>query len=85
MCGGPISGLEAAVHATSSAFESDECEAALLMDATNVFNASIARLHYTTSDISAHPLPPYTSTCTEVPLSILLMEISFCIKKVQHK
>ena len=39
MCGGQISGIEAAVHATRSAFGSDESEAALLVDATNAFNA----------------------------------------------
>ena len=39
MCGGQIAGIEAAVHATRSAFESVECEAALLVDATNAFNA----------------------------------------------
>ena len=39
MCGGQIAGIEAAVHATRSAYESVECEAALLVDATNAFNA----------------------------------------------
>ena len=39
LCGGQISGVEAAIHATRSAFESKECEAALLVDATNAFNA----------------------------------------------
>ena len=39
MCEGQISGIEAAVHAIRSAFESEECEAALLVDATNAFNA----------------------------------------------
>ena len=39
MCGGQISGIEAAVHATRSAFELEENEAVLLVDATNAFNA----------------------------------------------
>ena len=50
LCGGQISGVEAAVHATRSgveaavhatrsAFESEECEAALFEDATNAFNS----------------------------------------------
>ena len=39
LCGGQILGVEAAIHATRSAFEAKECEAALLVDATNAFNA----------------------------------------------
>ena len=39
LCGGQISGVEAAIHATRSAFESEECEAALFVNATNAFNA----------------------------------------------
>ena len=38
-CGGQIAGIEAAVHATRSVFESDECEAVLRVDASNAFNA----------------------------------------------
>ena len=37
LCGGQISGIEAAVHAVRSAFESDENEAVLLADASNAF------------------------------------------------
>ena len=37
MCGGQISGIEAAVHEARQAFNSEECEAALLIDATNAF------------------------------------------------
>ena len=39
LCGGQISGIEAAVHAARSAFDSPECDAALLVDATNAFNS----------------------------------------------
>ena len=39
LCGGQISGIEAAVHAARSAFESREAEAILLVDASNAFNA----------------------------------------------
>ena len=38
MCGGQISGIEAAVHAVRSAFDTNECESVLLVDATNAFN-----------------------------------------------
>ena len=39
MCGDQISGIEAAVHAVRSAFDSDDSEAALLFDAQNAFNS----------------------------------------------
>ena len=39
LCGGQISGIEAAVHAVRTAFDSEESEAALLADASNVFNS----------------------------------------------
>ena len=38
MCGGQISGIEAAVHAVRSAFELETTEGVLLMDASNAFN-----------------------------------------------
>jgi hypothetical protein len=39
MCGGQISGIEAAVHAVRTAFDSYDTEAVLLVDATNAFNS----------------------------------------------
>ena len=39
MCGGQISGIEAAVHAVRTAFDSNDTEAVLFVDATNAFNS----------------------------------------------
>ena len=39
MCCGLISRIQAAVHAARQAFDSEECEAALLIDATNAFHS----------------------------------------------
>ena len=39
LCAGQISGVEAAVHAVRTAFESEENEAVLLVDASNAFNS----------------------------------------------
>ena len=42
LCGGQISGIEAAVHAVRSAFALDENEAVLLVDASNALNRQVA-------------------------------------------
>ena len=39
VCAGQIAGTEAAVHAVRSSFAPDDCEALLLVDASNAFNA----------------------------------------------
>lgn len=39
MCGGQISRIEAAVYAAHQEFDLGECEAAILIDATNAFNS----------------------------------------------
>ena len=39
LCAGQIAGTEAAVYAVCSSFASDDCEALLLVDARNAFNA----------------------------------------------
>ena len=39
LCGGQISGIEAAVHAVRTAFDSEVSIAALLADASNAFNS----------------------------------------------
>ena len=42
MCGGQISGIEAAVHAVRTIFNSSDTEAVLLVDATNSLNRQVA-------------------------------------------
>ena len=39
LCGGQISGIEAAVHVVRTAFDSKESEAALLADVSNAFSS----------------------------------------------
>ena len=39
LCAGQIAGTEAAVHAVRSSFDSENCEALLLVDASNAFNS----------------------------------------------
>ena len=65
MCGGQISGIEAAVHTMRTAFDSDENEAAILIDATNTFNSLNWQVASIISDDCAHHLQPYSLTHTE--------------------
>ena len=39
MCGGQQAGVEAAIHAMHDICNRDDCEAMLLVDATNAFNS----------------------------------------------
>ena len=78
MCGGQISGIEAAVHTARFAFELEENEQMLSMHSTT-------RKHCTTSGASVHQLPPCSSTHTGAPLICWWMEMSSCPKKVPHR
>jgi len=59
MCGGQISVIEVAIHATRAASDLEENEAIVLVDATNASTHSTARWHCTTLDAPTHLLPPY--------------------------
>ena len=39
ICAGQIAGVEAAIHFMREAFSSEDCEAVLLVDASNAFNS----------------------------------------------
>lgn len=39
LCAGQVTGCEAAIHTTRSIFDDPDCEAILLVDATNAFNS----------------------------------------------
>ena len=54
LCAGQISGVEAAEHAIHDSFNSESCQAALLIDATNAFNCLNRRPLSTTYDIFVH-------------------------------
>ncbi len=82
LCGGQISGVEAAIHATRSSFEFEESEAVLLVDATNAFNALNRQvaLH-----VSAQLSPQSSSIPTEHQLTCTLTEMSSSHRKEQPR
>ena len=85
LCSGQISGVEAAVHAIRSAFESEECEAALFVDATNALNTlncqvALHNIRYLCPPIATILINSYRSRSR-----FSLMETLFYLEKALHK
>ena len=66
MCGGQISGIEAAVHAVRTAFESNDSETVLLVDATNALDSLNRQVALHNIGRLCPPPLPYLSTRTEL-------------------
>ena len=66
MYGGQIAGIEAAVHAVRTAFDSSDTEAVLLVDATNAFNSLNHQVALQNIRKLVHHSQPYSSTCTDL-------------------
>ena len=61
LCAGQIAGAESAVQAVRESFKQDGTDAVLLVDASNAFNRMLLSI---TSDSTAQPYQPFSSTLT---------------------
>ena len=85
-CAGMESGVEAAIHAMSSIFEEEECEAVLLVDAENAFNRLNREVALHNIQRTCPPLFRYLHNSYKEPAKLRLGDgNSFFPKKVQHK
>ena len=66
-CAGQRSGCEAAVHAMTKAFDQDECEAILLVDAANAFNSINRKVLLHNIQYLCPVLAIYTINCYQSP------------------
>lgn len=77
--------IEAAVHAARFAFELEENEAILLVDATNAFNVLNCQVALHNIRRLCLPIATMLSTHTGAPLICWWMEMSSCPKKAPHR
>ena len=81
-------GIEASIHAMRKKFEDEDTEAILLVDASNAFNALIAKLPYPISNTHVLTLQHLPGTYTGVKLSSFyqeLRELLYPRKQGQHR
>ncbi len=85
LCGGQTSGIEAGVHSIRRAFEGNNAEAALLVDAANAFNSLNRAVALQNVRKLCPSLGNILTNCYRVPTDLLWTVIGFYQEKVQHK
>ena len=85
LCAGQRSGTEAAVHAMNTVFKDEDCEAVLLVDASNAFNALNRQVALRNIGPFAHPLLPLSLTHIAMMRSSLWTDPPYSPKRAPHK
>ena len=83
LCAGQVAGAEAAMHATSHSFMTDDTEAVLLFDASNVFNSLNRKTALLNIRSLCSSFATILITLTEKKLSFSLMGVHSTPKKEQ--
>ena len=83
LCAGQPSGTEAAVHAVRLAFQEDDAEAILLVDASNAFNALNRECVLHNIERVCPPLATILINTYREPSELSRMAISSGLKKVR--
>ena len=73
LCTGQQSGCEAAVHSMREAFESDDTEAVLLVDASNAFNSINRKVMIHNIFITCPPIAVFVSNCYNQTIRLFIV------------
>ena len=75
-CSGVEGGIEAAVHAMQKTFNDDDCEAILLVDATNAFNALNRKAALHNIKELCPPFYNFLNNCYQSPSKLYIIDSS---------
>ena len=70
VCAGQDGGCEAAIHAMKKAFESEDCEAVLLVDASNAFNNLNRKVSLENIKLTCLKLGKYLQNIYQTPTTL---------------
>ena len=80
-CAGVESGIEAAIHAMADTFQSDDCEAVILVDAENAFNRVNRKVALHNIQRLCPALYTYLNNCYKEPARLHLGDRTFIYSK----